>query len=683
MADFTQSIDFRGDFRGVDKEAQSVASRAGKTIEGAYQRVLSRLSGVQGNLVRVTQRLAGGIAGGLGSIAGSVGKGVGSLLTVSGALGTGVTAGIGAATGALGSMIDKADSLSKLKVFDPTTYQRLAIVAEKADASIEDVEKASLTLNKALDATKIPDTLASALKDAGIAVADLKAAKPEQQFHMIADAVSKVKEPSEQAALALQIFGESGVKLVPFLKDGGEAIKTIGDTAQKQGRIIGQTAIDASAALNDSIDAIKEPLAGIASQVLTGIIPRVAEGLDGLVGWLDEHRDTIIAGFQTVTNAVSLGVDAIGRVVTTLVPVFEAAWTQVDRITTAFFAMFGGVGDGTATLEGFIATLAEYLVPTLETTGDIAVWLFEHVLAPAVTIVSDLWTTVEGLATALGFVGESGGTVSDVLSGIASIVTGTLGRALDTLVGSLRTIISLFNTFTTGTWEDAFVALGNALLDFILQPLRSIVGTVVTIADAIDDDLIPQSVRDFAEGGGIQQLAREARDGGGVVPVELPTQSKSEPDTDSDLASQQYGPERPPPSTSKSTKGGGKAKGKAGGAAKAGGGADENLIKIAARGLPGMPLAFAASPSTAAPGTNAIPNVAPTLALALSPSPQSAGPAPIQITVASGAVNVEVNGADTSDPRAIAKSVGKAAEDAVAKALNRMAGQLNANRRNS
>jgi phage-related protein len=381
-------------------------------------------------------------------------------------------------------MIDKADALGKVKSLDPTSYQRLALAAEKADATIEDVEKGTITLNKSLAATKLPDALAASLDKAGLSAETLRAAKPEQQIHMIADAISKLEDPGEQASLALNLMGESGLKLVPMLREGGAAIKGIGDTAQKQGRIISAEAISAAGALNDSLDAIKEPLAGIATQVVTGIIPRIAGGLDSLVAFIEENKTEIMAVIDAVTNGIARAVDIAGRVLTTLAPVLEAVWEQGMRVVDAFMAMFGGVEGGQETLDNLLATLAEYLIPAVESLGDILVWLMEHVLSPAITIFTDLWTLLGNLATSLGLVGEGGGMVGDVLSGIASIITGTLGRAIDTLVGGLRTIIGLFNSFTTGTWEDAFMALGNALLDFILQPLRSIVSTVVTIADA-------------------------------------------------------------------------------------------------------------------------------------------------------------------------------------------------------
>jgi hypothetical protein len=686
MADFTQSIAFEGDFATVDKEAQGVASRLGRTLEGSYGRILARLSNVQNTLGRVSSRLASGITSGLMGVTGGLARGTASLLSVSGALGAGVTAGIGAATTALSGMIDKADALGKVKSLDPTSYQRLALAAEKADASIEDVEKGTITLNRNLAATKLPDTLVTALDKVGLSAEQLRAAKPEQQIHLIADAISKVGDPGEQAALALNLMGESGLKLVPMLREGGQAIKTIGDTAQKQGRIISAEAIASAGALNDSIDAIKEPLAGIATQVVSSIIPRIASGLDGLVAFIDANKTEIMAVIDAVTNGIATAVDIGGRVLSTLVPILEAVWAQGMRVVDAFMAMFGGMEGGQETLDTLLATLSEYLIPAVEGLGDILVWLMEHVLSPAITILTDLWTLLGNLATSLGLVGEGGGMVGDVLSGIASVITGTLGRAIDTLVGGLRTIIGLFNTFTTGTWEDAFMALGNALLDFILQPLRSIVATVISIADAISDDMVPQSIRDFANGGGIQELAREARTPLTPVQVEPPTPVAPTEEWE------QYGPERPSPGLagigtgkprSKGGKAGGGAGGKGKGAGGSGGGASDNLIKIAARGIPGLPMAF--DPGSVGgmhmPGTPAVP-ATPNITLQMATPAQVAGQAgDTIIKIEPGAVRIEINGAQVGNTAETRRALTDATTKAVTDAINRATRTLPAGRR--
>ncbi len=63
-------------------------------------------------------------------------------------------------------------------------------------------------------------TAVDSLKMLGLEVDQLKGRSPQEQFTMLADTVSKIKDPSTRAALAMQVFGKAGQKLIPMMAGG-------------------------------------------------------------------------------------------------------------------------------------------------------------------------------------------------------------------------------------------------------------------------------------------------------------------------------------------------------------------------------------------------------------------------------------------------------------------------------
>ena len=58
-----------------------------------------------------------------------------------------------------------------------------------------------------------------------LTVEDLNRLKPEKQFELIADRISKIPNPTARAAIAMQIFGKTGTSLLPMLAGGAKRME--------------------------------------------------------------------------------------------------------------------------------------------------------------------------------------------------------------------------------------------------------------------------------------------------------------------------------------------------------------------------------------------------------------------------------------------------------------------------
>ncbi len=138
-------------------------------------------------------------------------------------------AGIGAlaVTAMLGTaraFSDSGDALDKVSQRTGITVEALSELAYAADLSATDLETLETGLRKMqkslVAAAEGAEGGRTALGLLGLNVKDLAKLSPDEQFKLLADRISTVRDPALKASLALELFGKAGTKLLPLMADG-------------------------------------------------------------------------------------------------------------------------------------------------------------------------------------------------------------------------------------------------------------------------------------------------------------------------------------------------------------------------------------------------------------------------------------------------------------------------------
>jgi hypothetical protein len=165
------------------------------------------------------------------------------------------------------------------------TLQAFRLKAETAAGSTEiadrALEKFTVTLGEALSGN---DAAQKAFESLGVSLFDLrgKAKSNQQIFEDTVEALSKIKEPSERARLAVDLFGKSGVKLATSFEGGKKALKEFQEEAIRTGKILDEHAID-------RLDRLDERFKRLKVNVMTGLSRFVAfmsTGFEGIYTFL-------------------------------------------------------------------------------------------------------------------------------------------------------------------------------------------------------------------------------------------------------------------------------------------------------------------------------------------------------------------------------------------------------------
>jgi hypothetical protein len=174
----------------------------------------------------------------------------------------------------------------------------------------------------------------------GLSYSKLRRMSPEQQLTHITEAFSRLPDTVNKTALANEIFGKSGFKLLPVLNAGAAGLKDIYDQAKATGYILGDDTNDAVNKADAAFNTLKLQLAGFKNQALAPLLPVFTDLVGQLGRIVTEHGPKLTAWIQTagtsfmenlgpaiesfVTNDLPPLVDNIGQIVTGLTSM--ASW---------------------------------------------------------------------------------------------------------------------------------------------------------------------------------------------------------------------------------------------------------------------------------------------------------------------------------------------------------------------
>lgn len=182
----------------------------------------------------------------------------------------------------------------------------------------------------------------------------------DKQLDAIAAKFGTIKNPIDQATVAQELFGASGLKLLPYLKDGAKGFARLKDEAVKAGAVMSgadaRAGSDATKALNTIWVELKNTIVAVGSALLPtsdmtkDFTTRVREAFSEARKWISENRGAIVVIAKLAAGLVAGGVALIA---------FNAAlgigFGILSTIGTVIGALLSPLGIATAAVVGLTA----------------------------------------------------------------------------------------------------------------------------------------------------------------------------------------------------------------------------------------------------------------------------------------------------------------------------------------
>ncbi len=185
--------------------------------------------------------------------------------------------------------INTADDLSKLAQKTGISTEKLSLlqpVAEQAGTSMEGLAKGLQKLaTNMYEAANGSAPMLESFGKVGVSATDAAGnLRPTEEVLMdLADAFASMPDGAEKSALAVKLFGKSGVELIPFLNQGKKGIGELTDKFKELGLEIDGETGKAAEKFNDTLDTISQAVKGMGNQIMVAAMPAMQAFADGMV----------------------------------------------------------------------------------------------------------------------------------------------------------------------------------------------------------------------------------------------------------------------------------------------------------------------------------------------------------------------------------------------------------------
>jgi len=277
---------------------------------------------------------------------------------------------------------DLGDNLAKASARTGVAVEELSELAFAADLSGADLATLELGLRKMsqtiVDAAAGSQSTNDAFGRLGLTVADLAQLTPDQQFKLLADRLSQIYNPTLRAAMALDIFGRSGTRLLPLMADGAEGIERLERQARELGLTWSTADAKAAEAFRDTLTVLWKVIQRGIALVGGALVPVLSDAAQWITratktvsGWINRNRQLIVIAFKVALAVMGGGLAllAFGKTVAGIAAMVSILATVLAGVGSALNVL-GAIVAGLLTPVGLVSAallaLGGYLLYTTD-----------------------------------------------------------------------------------------------------------------------------------------------------------------------------------------------------------------------------------------------------------------------------------------------------------------------------
>lgn len=327
-----------------------------------------------------------------------------------------------------GKTADDINTLSKQTGLSTEQIQKFRYASELIDVSFETLASSMSRLTRNMGMAKDGTGQAKdAFEKLGVSIVDSSGDLRDNE-DVMADtiaALGKMENHTERDALAMQIFGRSAQELNPLILGGADALKELGDEADKAGLILPQEVLDRANAFNDGLDKAK----ATASATFTQLGATIGTALLPVFQGLAEKAGRLLEWFRGLDEGTAKWVLTIAGLVAVIMPALLIIGKLASGVQ-AGVAVFGGIATAITNAGGVIAALTSPV--------GIAVAAVAGLIAIGVALYKNWDTIKEKLAATWDSIKETARTVWDGIAKAFKAPINIIISAINALIRGLN-----------------------------------------------------------------------------------------------------------------------------------------------------------------------------------------------------------------------------------------------------
>lgn len=403
----------------------------------------------------------------------------------------------------LSASVNEVAKQSRILGLSVPVYQALAASLTEAGASANDLESAIGPLTERLAAFRSKGENADVFQaiigpDAKAKLKDLKSI--DDILPLLANGFARIQDPIKQAALASELMGDAGMKLLPTLRQGGHALQQLYARVQEQGGITAELATS-SEELQSNLARVGLRLQGLKIIVGNETVPALSELIAAGAEAVSAFRELFTPQLRAGASFLAFAFRFLAATVNTFTGILRENIRASASLKILLIFMTSAISLLAATAIPALYALAKAAI--FSAYSFIRAWVAAAapLLAVAalvtgiILVIEDLVTYVQGGESAFGRLLQKMRESNEVLAGLADFLTlifgGGLGEAIydafDALSSQMQDIWDrLINTIVVDI-PNAFSQAFDAILLKANDILSSIKEAVLAIPKAFSD----------------------------------------------------------------------------------------------------------------------------------------------------------------------------------------------------
>lgn len=205
------------------------------------------------------------------------------------------------------------------------TSQKVGLTVEALQrleyaAGLADLEAEELAQSMALLSRRVEDARDGSKEAAGVfqkLKLDPKQFKDNESLLLaIADRIKEIPDGAKKTALAMDLFGRSGAKMIPFLNGGSEEINHLARELEGLGIILNTEQAKASEKFNDDLTRMGIIIKGLGISIGVRLMPVVQNVINSVLDWYKANKELVGQGLEAFVMLLGLALRGVLTVVT-------------------------------------------------------------------------------------------------------------------------------------------------------------------------------------------------------------------------------------------------------------------------------------------------------------------------------------------------------------------------------
>lgn len=455
--------------------------------------------------------------------AGGMKEKLGGLKSMAGGLAAGFAAfkGLSFIEDAVKETEDLAKATMRLQAImksDARTASEWVVLAKERGIQSNKLNVSFIKLESAAaKAAKGSKTQAEAFKALGVSQRTLRGGDVEKIIERVADGMKSLRDPTQRAMIAQQLFGRSAQNLLPILVRGGAAIRELRKGVRDASASMDANGVKKALALAKAQRELNTQMTGIKVTIGQAIIPYLTRGAQALVKFIAQMRNGTGTGGQVRKVLTQVG-QAVGTLATALAPAAKRLATLFGPAAKVAGTAIGGMTQIIKSVVGVVRGMVGVVTNLLKGNFSGAWRSVKKIVSSALsglgglvkTLMAPVYTAVSGVVgRALKALGGLGSGIIRVLKGAVGGVASAAGAVAGAVLGAFRTLSRLI----AGVWNGIVGTIRGAV-----GTIKSAVGGITSLPSKVLSAINPFGGRT----GGIASAQGFRRyQHGGLVPAML------------------------------------------------------------------------------------------------------------------------------------------------------------------